>query len=104
MSLIATIRRCATCDETYPGGGYRAHALVHTQVRKSATGGPVQENTIRAREMADQGLSQSAIARSLGISRQRVHQILHRDALDRGYRSTATTTYRRAMRGWPTND
>lgn len=62
--------------------------------------GPVPDQEMRdkvARLLSD-GWSQSAIARSLGLSRQRIHQIAHIDERGRGYRADAQAVWKRADR------
>lgn len=83
MSNRETILRiCTLCDQSYPAGTYRAHAAVHVPVRVRAkrVNGEVSTTWTRVEELLGEGLPQAEVARRLGVSRQRVHQIAHFDA------------------------
>jgi len=86
MQTTNVIRVCTLCDEGYLAGTYRQHADVHTPLRKSRAG--IQPSASRdvILEMLHSGKRQTEIARLLGVSRQRVHQVAHVDELGRTYR------------------
>ena len=69
------IRFCVMCDQPYQAGTYRAHRAVHVPVRKGAvTRGP-SDAQLRAIELLAQGHRQAEVARIVGLTRQRIHQI-----------------------------
>ena len=86
METPNVIRVCTLCDEPYAAGTYRQHADAHTPLRKSRAG--IQPSPTRdvILEMLHSGTRQVEIARLLGVSRQRVHQVAHVDELGRTYR------------------
>jgi hypothetical protein len=94
------IRTCTLCDRQYLQGQYAAHAEVHTPVRKGRTG-PKEIGAIRIQtlQLLEEGVSQSEIARRLGVSRQRVHQIAHLDELGRSYGNDYRARYRAKRNG-----
>lgn len=96
---LLTYRTCALCDRLYEAGTYRAHAEVHIPIRKGRTGTPQDDARRTEIQVAlASGQSQSAIARHLGISRQRVHQLAHPDALGRDYNADRVARYARRRR------
>ncbi len=75
MQTPTLFRVCLLCDEQYAAGTYRAHAAVHVPKRKGNQG-PTPKSYAGVFNLYALGLSQSEIARQLGVTRQRVHQIL----------------------------
>lgn len=73
-------RVCVRCDESYESGTYRAHRQVCRPVRFNTRG---YGRTVMVQEVLDAirtGRSQSDVAREFGVTRQRVNQIVKRDA------------------------
>lgn len=92
------IRVCVLCDEQYAAGTYRTHAAVHVPKRLGRQSTPMNDAKREAiAVLAAQGLGPSAIGRAVGLTRQRVHQILHPDELGRQYRADAMNAWKRSQ-------
>lgn len=67
-------RVCTTCDEQYEAGTFKAHAKVHTPVRRRIV--PVKVHPAWVLELVGQGKSYAQVAREVGLTRERVRQIV----------------------------
>lgn len=71
-------RQCVLCDEWYPVGTYAEHAAEHRPIRKSIGGGVANKAMReRANEYRLLGMSYRQTAAIMGISFQRVHQLIN---------------------------
>lgn len=72
MSNEELLRKCRTCGDWYQAGTYRKHGRTH----------PRQEPLIRPRvvELLAQGHTKASAARLLGVTPQRVSQVMKWEA------------------------
>lgn len=66
------IRTCLVCDLPYLGGTYREHQRKHPR--------RVTAGQARILALIEQGHTQAEVARIVGVSRQRVNEIVRRVA------------------------